>query len=60
MPTGGISLSNVGDWVRCGATLVGVGGVLTKGAKDGNYELVKNTARDFLKEIEKARGDRKN
>ena len=57
MPTGGISLNNVGEWIRCGASLVGVGGVLMKGAKNGDYEAVKNTARDFLKEVEKARGD---
>ena len=55
MPTGGISLSNMGEWIRCGASLVGVGGELTKGGKSGDYELVKNTAQSFVKEIEKAR-----
>ena len=57
MPTGGISLNNAGQWIRCGASLVGVGSVLTEGASNGDYELVKDTARAFLKEVEKARGD---
>ena len=57
MPTGGISLNNIGEWIRCGASVIGVGSVLTQGAKSGDYELVKNTAKAFLKEVEKARGD---
>lgn len=55
MPTGGISLNNAAEWIRCGASLLGVGSVLTTGAKNGNYELVKDTAKAFLKEVEKAR-----
>ena len=37
MPTGGVSLDNVQDWIKAGAVAVGTGGDLTKGAKDGNY-----------------------
>ncbi|MGP1438202.1 MAG: bifunctional 2-keto-4-hydroxyglutarate aldolase/2-keto-3-deoxy-6-phosphogluconate aldolase [Treponema sp.] len=55
MPTGGISLENVGEWIRKGASLVGVGGVLTKGAKTGDYASVKATAKLFVEEVEKAR-----
>ena len=55
MPTGGISLENIGQWIRSGASLVGVGGVLTKGAKTGDYKNVEQTAKLFLEEVRKAR-----
>ena len=55
MPTGGISLENVGEWIKGGASLVGVGGVLTKGAKTGDYKNVENTARLFLEEVKKVK-----
>lgn len=55
MPTGGISLENVGEWIKEGASLVGVGGVLTKGAKTGDYKSVENTARLFLEEVKRNR-----
>ena len=56
MPTGGISLENAGAWIKSGAKVIGVGGLLTKGAKSGDYALVKETAKIFVKEVEKARG----
>lgn len=37
MPTGGVNLSNVKDWIKAGAIAVGTGGDLTKGAKTGDY-----------------------
>jgi len=58
MPTGGVSLNNVGEWIRNGAFVVGVGSLLTKASKKGDYTEVKNTARAFLDEISKARKDK--
>jgi len=55
MPTGGVSLDNVKDWIKAGAVAVGTGGDLTKGAKDGNYELVTETAAKFVEAVRKAR-----
>ncbi len=55
MPTGGIDLENIEEWIRGGASVVGVGGVLTKGAKVGDYALVEETAKKFVQKIEKAR-----
>ncbi|MBB6218514.1 2-dehydro-3-deoxyphosphogluconate aldolase/(4S)-4-hydroxy-2-oxoglutarate aldolase [Anaerosolibacter carboniphilus] len=55
MPTGGVSLENVKDWIKAGAIAVGTGGDLTKGAKTGDYELVTETARKFVEEVKKAR-----
>ncbi|WP_116948437.1 bifunctional 4-hydroxy-2-oxoglutarate aldolase/2-dehydro-3-deoxy-phosphogluconate aldolase [Jiangella endophytica] len=35
MPTGGVSLDNIGDWIRAGASGVGLGGPLLGDAADG-------------------------
>lgn len=56
MPTGGVSLDNVGAWIKAGAVAVGTGGDLTNGAKKGDYDLVTETARKFMEEVKKARG----
>ncbi len=51
IPTGGVDIDNVSRWLECGSLAVGVGGELTKGARDGNYKLVEKTARLFLDKI---------
>ncbi|MEW6623391.1 MAG: bifunctional 2-keto-4-hydroxyglutarate aldolase/2-keto-3-deoxy-6-phosphogluconate aldolase [Bacillota bacterium] len=55
MPTGGVSLENVKEWIKAGAVAVGVGGSLTQGAKSGDYRLVTDTARQFVEKIKEAR-----
>ncbi|HHX24857.1 MAG: bifunctional 2-keto-4-hydroxyglutarate aldolase/2-keto-3-deoxy-6-phosphogluconate aldolase [Tepidanaerobacteraceae bacterium] len=55
VPTGGVSLENVDEWIRAGCKAVGVGGQLTKGAKKGNYAEVEETARKFVEAIKAAR-----
>lgn len=55
MPTGGVSLDNVEDWFKAGAIAVGVGGSLTEGAKTDDFELVTETARQFVAKIKRAR-----
>jgi len=55
MPTGGVSLDNVKDWIKAGAVAVGTGGDLTKGAATGNYDLVTETAAKFVEAVRKAR-----
>jgi 2-dehydro-3-deoxyphosphogluconate aldolase/(4S)-4-hydroxy-2-oxoglutarate aldolase len=55
MPTGGVSLDNVKDWIKAGAVAVGTGSSLTAGAKTGNYDLVTETAAEFVEEVRKAR-----
>jgi 2-dehydro-3-deoxyphosphogluconate aldolase/(4S)-4-hydroxy-2-oxoglutarate aldolase len=55
MPTGGVSVDNVGDWIKAGAVAVGVGGGLTAGAEKGNLQLVTDTARQFVEKIRLAR-----
>ena len=56
MPTGGVSLENVAQWIKNGCIAVGVGGQLTAGAKTGDYDKVTETAKEFLKRIREARG----
>ncbi|BCV22324.1 bifunctional 4-hydroxy-2-oxoglutarate aldolase/2-dehydro-3-deoxy-phosphogluconate aldolase [Moorella sp. Hama-1] len=56
IPTGGVSLENVAQWIKAGCEAVGVGGELIKGAKTGDYELVEETARKFVSAIRAARG----
>jgi 2-dehydro-3-deoxyphosphogluconate aldolase/(4S)-4-hydroxy-2-oxoglutarate aldolase len=48
MPTGGVTLDNVGDWIKAGAVAVGVGGNLTAGAKTGDYELITSLAKKYM------------
>lgn len=56
MPTGGVSVENVGDWFKAGAVAVGTGSSLTAGAKTGDYESVTRTAEDFVLAVKNARG----
>ena len=56
MPTGGVSLENVGEWIKAGAVAVGVGGSLTAGAKTGDYASITRIAREFVEKIQAARG----
>lgn len=55
MPTGGVDLDNVEQWIKAGAVAVGTGSSLTKGAKTGDYELVTKTAQQFVEAVKKAR-----
>lgn len=55
IPTGGVSLDNVEQWIANGCVAVGVGGELTRGAKTGDYALVAETARAFIEKVQTAR-----
>ena len=59
MPTGGVTVDNLKDWIKAGAVAVGIGSDLSKGAKTGDYELVKKTAESFVSELKKARAEGK-
>ena len=53
MPTGGVSLSNIGEWLSAGAYAVGTGSSLTAGAKTGDYQAVTEEAKKFVAEVKK-------
>lgn len=57
MPTGGVSLTNAGDWLKAGACAVGIGGALLakKAITDGNYKVLTDNARILIEHIQKAR-----
>jgi len=55
MPTGGVDLANVGDWIRSGCFAVGVGGELTAGAKSGDFQRITEAAKQFTAKIQQAR-----
>ena len=56
MPTGGVSLDNVDQWIQAGAVAVGAGSSLIKGAKTGDYDSIIQTAKQFIQKIKEARG----
>ncbi len=51
MPTGGVSLDNVDQWIKNGCIAVGAGGALTK----GSAEDITKTAKAFVGKIKEAR-----
>ncbi len=55
MPTGGVSLDNVAEWINNGCVAVGVGGNLTKGTP----EQMTNTAKQFVQAVADARAAKK-
>jgi 2-dehydro-3-deoxyphosphogluconate aldolase/(4S)-4-hydroxy-2-oxoglutarate aldolase len=55
MPTGGVTLENVGDWIRAGSVAVGVGSNLTAGAKTGDFSSITQLAQKFVAKIKEAR-----
>lgn len=56
MPTGGVSLENVDEWIKAGAVAVGAGGQLTAGAKTGDYAAITDYAKSMVGKIKVARG----
>jgi 2-dehydro-3-deoxyphosphogluconate aldolase/(4S)-4-hydroxy-2-oxoglutarate aldolase len=59
MPTGGVSLENVGEWIKAGAVAVGVGGSVTAGAQTGDFQAITDIAKQFIERIQQARGKSK-
>ena len=57
MPTGGVTADNAGEWIKAGAVALGAGGSLTAGAKTGDYALITETAKRFVKNIKAARSE---
>ncbi|WP_316569158.1 bifunctional 2-keto-4-hydroxyglutarate aldolase/2-keto-3-deoxy-6-phosphogluconate aldolase [Neobacillus sp. YIM B06451] len=55
MPTGGVSIDNVDQWIKAGAVAVGAGSSLTAGAKTGDYQSITTLAQQFVEKIKSAR-----
>jgi 2-dehydro-3-deoxyphosphogluconate aldolase / (4S)-4-hydroxy-2-oxoglutarate aldolase len=55
MPTGGVSLDNVQEWIKAGAVAIGTGSDLTAPAKTGDYAEVTKRAKQFVELVKAAR-----
>ena len=55
MPSGGVDVPNVADWIKAGACAVGTGSSLTKGASTGNYQAITAKAQEFVTAVAAAR-----
>jgi 2-dehydro-3-deoxyphosphogluconate aldolase/(4S)-4-hydroxy-2-oxoglutarate aldolase len=53
MPTGGVSLTNAGEWIKSGACAVGVGSALVnkKAIESGNFDLITTNAKTIMDSI---------
>jgi 2-dehydro-3-deoxyphosphogluconate aldolase/(4S)-4-hydroxy-2-oxoglutarate aldolase len=58
VPTGGVNLETIGDFLKAGACAAGVGGELVDVAsmKQGRFDVLEERARQFLAAVAKARG----
>jgi 2-dehydro-3-deoxyphosphogluconate aldolase / (4S)-4-hydroxy-2-oxoglutarate aldolase len=57
MPTGGVTVDNAGDWIRAGASAVGLGSALLDAAAidDGRYDVVTANAARVVSNVAAAR-----
>ncbi|OLS40956.1 bifunctional 4-hydroxy-2-oxoglutarate aldolase/2-dehydro-3-deoxy-phosphogluconate aldolase [Bacillus sp. MRMR6] len=56
MPTGGVSLENVDQWIKNGCVAVGIGGNLVAPAKTGEFEKITELAKAYVEKVQAARG----
>ncbi len=61
IPTGGVNLETIGDFLKAGACAAGVGGELVdvKLVNEGRFDLIADRARQYLAAISKAREEMK-
>ena len=55
MPSGGVDVGNVADWLNAGCVAVSAGGSLTGAAKKGDYAGVTEKAKAFVRAVAQAR-----
>jgi 2-dehydro-3-deoxyphosphogluconate aldolase/(4S)-4-hydroxy-2-oxoglutarate aldolase len=58
MPTGGVTIDNVGEWVKAGAVAVGIGSDLLdkKAIEEGRFEVLTERARRMANNFRTAKG----
>ena len=61
MPTGGVTIANVHEWVKAGAVAIGIGSDLLdkRAIDDERYEVLTERAKRLVKNFQNAR-DKKN
>nr|WP_263324536.1 bifunctional 4-hydroxy-2-oxoglutarate aldolase/2-dehydro-3-deoxy-phosphogluconate aldolase [Neobacillus sp. Marseille-Q6967] len=55
MPTGGVDLNNIDQWIRNGCVAVGVGGNLVAPAKNGEFDKITDYAKQYVSKVQAAR-----
>jgi 2-dehydro-3-deoxyphosphogluconate aldolase/(4S)-4-hydroxy-2-oxoglutarate aldolase len=55
MPTGGVSLENISEWISAGAVAVGIGGSLIASAKMNDYQTITELSRQFVNKVQEAK-----
>ena len=51
MPTGGVTVENLGEWFASGAIAVGIGSSLSGPGAKGDYAAVTSRAREFVAQM---------
>ena len=51
MPTGGVNLDNISDWVKAGVAAVGIGSNLVSPGTNGNFDQVEENARQYVSKL---------
>ena len=61
IPTGGVNLDTIGDFLKAGSCACGVGGELVdaKAVKEGRFDVIAQTAGKYIAAIAKARSEMK-
>ena len=55
MPTGGVNLENVKEWIQNGCIAVGIGGNLVAPAKTGDFAQITLLARQYVEKVQEVR-----
>lgn len=58
MPSGGVDIDNIPDWIKAGVVCVSAGSSLTAPAKKGDYEGVTELAKKFIQAVKDARSSK--
>ena len=51
MPSGGVNLDNISDWIEKGSFAVGIGGDLTKEFTGNNYEVISEKTQKYVEAV---------
>jgi len=57
LPTGGVNLKNVAEWVAAGSYAVGAGSAIVGKVEGDDYSKVTEASREFVKRIKEARSN---
>lgn len=56
MVTGGVNINNIGEWIKSGANLVGIGGELNTLGEQGEFKKIETICSNYIAKLKEARG----